>query len=382
MSNASRRARLSIVERLTQRPQDYSFLQCVRLLERAAVFAHREKTSRVEGSLDDNDHTHAHANLPVARFSPPQSEVLRFFSMHDLNFPSSEVERIEACPERSGQWKVWVNIIGLAGAMGVLPRHYTELILKRTKLKDHTMAHFISLFEHRTTSLFFQASVKYRLPIEYERAQLYRTQNGKPSAHTQALLSLLGLGSDALQQRQALRDETLIYYSGLLTQQVKTPLGLKQIIQDYFGVPVSIDSFVGHWQTLIEDVRTRLPSKANRSGQNICLGRSAMLGRRGWFAQGKCRIKIGPLDREQFDMFAPGSSALKALNALTRSYLGITQDFDFIIEVCRADVPEKVVLSRGKPPMLAWNAWLSGKPSTNNKQDELLSIVVSSKKQH
>lgn len=380
MSNASRRTRLSVVEQLRQRPQDYSFMQSVRLLERAAVFVHNEKASLTEAAIDD--HNHAQANLPVARFSPPQSEVLRFFNTHDLNFPGSEVERIEACPERSGQWRVWVNIIGLAGAMGVLPRHYTELILKRAKLKDHTMAHFINLFEHRTTALFFQASVKYRLPIEYERAQLYRTQNGKPCAHTQALLSLLGLGSEALQQRQALRDETLIYYSGLLTQQVKTPLGLKQIIQDYFGVPVNIDSFVGHWQTLIEDVRTRLPSKMNRIGQNVCLGRSAMLGRRGWFAQGKCRITIGPVNREQFNMFAPGSGALKALNALTRSYLGITQDFDFTIEVSRADVPEKVVLSRKKPPMLAWNAWLSGKPSTNNKQDELLSIVVSSKKQH
>ena len=41
------------------------------------------------------------------------------------------------------------------------------------------------------------------------------------------------------------------------------------------------------WQDLIDDVRTMLPSKIHPSGRNNCLGRSVMLGHKGWFAQGK-----------------------------------------------------------------------------------------------
>lgn len=372
MPTSSRRTRISVIECLVANPQDFSFTQVVRLLERAALYDSDGKIRTLKSSQ---------TGQPVARFAPPMKEVIRFSTTQSLKFPESEIESVHLDTENENkQWQVIVSFIGLTGAMGVMPFHYSEMILKRLKLKDPSLDEFLKLFIHRTTSLFFQASNKYRLPIEYERSKLHQNTNKNTSAHTQLLLSILGLGTGELRNRQSMRDETLIYYGGLLTQQTKTPSGLCQIIESYFGVPAEVEGFIGQWQELIDDVRTRLPWKTNKKGQNVCLGRSSMLGKKGWFAQGKSRVKIGPLNKAQYDTFAPGTGALKSLNEIVTTYLGLEQDFDFVIEVNRDQVPSKIALTKDNPPTLAWNSWLSGKPKTNTDKDDLLEIKVSSKR--
>ncbi len=367
MPPSIRRTRPSVIERLIAQPQDFSFVQAVRLLERASVF---------ENQMDAT-----HADHPVAKFSPPSKEAMRFANNSSLGFPSTEISRISHELQGSNKrWKLAINFLGLTGAMGVMPFHYTEMMLQRLKEKDTAFAEFLNFFNHRTTSLFFQASAKYRLPLEYERSKLHQANKTKVCTHTQALLSFLGMGTESLQNRQTLRDESLIYFSGLFTQGIKTPSAIEQMVNHFFGVPVRLEGFIGQWQELIDDVRTRLPSKRNPKGQNACLGRNAMLGKKGWFAQGKSRVKIGPLDKTQFKKFAPGTGALKALNEMVGTYMGSETDFDFVIEVKRDDVPNKVRLDKNKPPQLSWNAWLSGRPKTNTLKDELLDITVTSKK--
>ncbi len=380
MPTSSRRTSTSIIERLAANPEDFSFVQAVRLLERAAAFSGKLSASNIK-QLSENplSSSHISSNHPIARFSPPSREVVRISSDHRLGFPNTEVQSVSKA-DKQQQWSMAVNFIGLTGSMGVMPFHYSELILQRLKQKDDSLAEFLDLFNHRTTSLFFQASAKYHLPLEYERSKLHQANKTKDCTHTQALLSLLGLGTESLRNRQSLRDESLIYFSGLYTQQVKTSTGLEQMIEHYFGVPAKLEGFMGQWQELIDDVRTRLPWRGNKKGQNACLGKSAMLGRKGWFAQGKTRIKIGPLNKDQFQKFAPGTGALRALNEMVESYMNTDNDFDFMIEVDRADVPNKISLDKTSPPTLAWNAWLSGKPKTNTDKDEKLDILVSSKK--
>lgn len=370
MPTSIRRTRTSIIERLVANPEDFSFIQAVRLLERSAVFFAKQKQ---QGEIKSS------ADHPVARFSPPSREIIRFTSDSTLSYPSSEISRV-TFNEKHQQWTLKVNFLGLTGSMGVMPFHYTELILQRLKLKDRALLEFLNLFNHRTISLFFQASAKYRLPLEYERSKLHQTNKTKNCTHTQALLSLLGLGSQSLQNRQTFKDESLIFFSGLFTQQIKTATGLEQMVSHYFDVPVKLEGFIGQWQELIDDVKTRLPWKGNRKGQNSRLGKTAMLGSKGWFAQGKSRVKVGPLNKEQFNRFAPGSGALGALSEMVSHYMGMENDFDILIEVNRSDVPDKINLHKDRPPTLAWDTWLSGKPKTNTDKDDLLEIVVSSKK--
>ena len=366
MSTKGWRKNTSITRKVTEAPYDFQFLQAVRLLERSTLFEKESSQSNI-------------ASNPVANFTPPSSESLRFKTNQSLAFPSSEIHSVQRVERNSGnaQWEMVVNLMGLTGSMGVLPFHYTELILKRQKLKDDSMEEFFDLFNHRTLSLFFQASVKYNLPYSYERNRLHNSVKKGNEPQTRALLSLIGMGTEGLNNRLYTSDESLIYYSGLLTQKVRTSTGLKQILRSHFNIPVEIDQFVGQWQELIDDVRTRLPDFENPTGRNVCLGRSAMLGKKGWFAQGKIHIILGPLNKKQLKTFAPDTQALKALNELVRMYVGMENDYEFIIRIKKSDVPEKIQLGKKEPAIIGWNTWLSNKPLGHEDKSKTVDITVS-----
>lgn len=370
MSTKGWRKNTSITRKLKEAPYDYQFLQAVRLLERSAVFEKEFNKETAKSTIASN---------PVAKFAPPGSETLRFRTSQSLAFPSSEIDSIKRIDKNSAatQWQMVVNLMGLTGSMGVLPFHYTELILKRQKQKDETMEHFFDLFNHRILSLFFQASVKYHLPLQYERNRLHSTVKKQQEPQTRALLSLIGMGTAGLSNRLYTKDESLIYYSGLFTQKVRTATGLKQILCSHFNIPVEINQFVGQWQNLIDDVRTRLPDINHPTGRNVCLGRSAMLGKKGWFAQGKIHIILGPLNKQQLNKFAPGTYALKALNELVRMYVGMENDYEFIIRIRKNDIPEKIQLSKQSPSIIGWNTWLSTKPADIADKNKTLDISVS-----
>ncbi len=368
MSTTSWQKNTSVTQHLTANAPAYSFIQTVRLLERSCFYESQQQSD-------------SRKIMPIARFVPPDTEAIRFHSNQKLEFFSSEIasispEKKQQTQAHTGQWHVLVNLMGLTGATGVLPYHYTEMILQRLKIKDKSLLKFFDLFNHRTISLFYQASVKYRLPIEYERKRIATKPLQEKDSHTKALLSLIGLGTKHLNNRLYTDDESLLFYSGLLSQNIKTSSGLKQILQRHFSIPVKIKEFVGQWQPLIDDVRTRLTSKAQPKGQNASLSRTAILGQKGWYAQGKIRIILGPLDKDQQQRFAPGTPALKALNEIVRLYAGMECNYDFIIRVKRSDIPDKVELSKKSPPIVGWNTWLP-KSGGQNMESKTVDIVVS-----
>ena len=364
----------SITQGLLKRAHQFGFFQAVRLLERASAYATRQN-QQLGVKV---------ANNPVALFTPPDSEVIRFKSFQALKFPPSEIYSIEPIHNSTGreQWELLVNFIGLSGAMGVLPFHYTETILQRLKLKDESMMHFFDLFNHRTVSLFYQAGTKYNLPIEFERKRLNPPAVEKHDAATHALLSLTGFGTNHLLDRLHNHSESIIGFSGLFNKQIRTANGLQLILQHQFKISVEIKEFVGQWQELIDDVRTRLPSKKQPKGQNSCLGRSVMLGHKGWFAQGKIRVILGPLNKEQLRRFAPGTSALRSLNELVRLYVGMEIEYDYIIRAKRSDLPDRIELTKKNPPIIGWNTWLSNKPQSNTVKKDTMDIVVSANRFH
>lgn len=367
MSTKGWRKNTSITRKLIESPFEYQLLQAVRLLERSAVFEKEQTQSGI-------------ATNPVSGFTPPTTESIRLTGSTSLAFPSSQVFKIERSDKPIGntQWHLSTNVMGLTGAMGVLPYHYTELILKRLKEKDETIKMFFDLFNHRTISLFYQASVKYRLPIQYERHRLYSATMQKKQPHTQSLLSLIGMGTEGLSERLFTKDESLIYYSGLFTQKVRSSTGLKQILRSHFCIPVEIDQFIGQWQELVDDVRTKLPDIAQPMGRNCCLGRSAMLGKRGWYAQGKIRIILGPLNKEQLKNFAPGTNALKALHELARLYVGLENDYEIILRINEQDLPGNLKLSSRNPPIVGWNTRMPSKTAHIGNNRKTIDLTVSS----
>lgn len=367
MSTAIRRKSSAVVELLLQSPELVPFFQAVRLLERSAILHNRSPAA-----VPMNDR-------PVGQFTPPATEVLRFSTHLSLGFPGSEIIRIERQPvDNSGsRWHVTISFMGLTGSTGVLPFHYTEILFQRLKLRDESLRDFLDLFNHRIVSLFYQAGVKYRLPVAYERHQLLQQRRERLDAHTHAILSLLGLGTDHLLDQLNIHHETLVFFAGQLSQRTRPVSGLRQLLTYYFDVPVEIEEFIGEWHDLIDDVRSRLPYPGNPLGQNACLGRSAILGSKGWFAQGKIRVHIGPLNAEQFQRFAPGTTTLRRLNEIVKMYTGSELDAEYVLRVARQHIPNRIQLRQAAPPTIGWDTWLASDTS-EGENDETLDIRVSS----
>jgi type VI secretion system protein ImpH len=367
MSTASRRKNTSVVKKLAQTPGDFSFNQAVRLLERST--AHR--VTQAEKAT----------NNPVGKFMPPQSEFVRFSTPQSFSFPASDIHTVKAGIKdaKINQWEMQVNFIGLTGSSGALPYHYTETILQRIKNKDRSMERFFNQFNHRSTSLFYQAATKYNFPVQYERSKLKKSKAAEADQFTRTMLSLLGLGTENLAKRLHTSDESLLFYAGLFTQKLRTSTGLKQIIRHHFGIHTEIRQFVGQWQELIDDVRTRLPG-INVAGQNTQLGRNVMLGKQGWFSQGKIKIILGPLSKSEFYRFAPGTSTLKALDEIVRLYLDMEHDYEFVMQIRKSEIPGRITLSSQSPSIIGWNTWLSSNQDDFNENNETVEIPVTSRR--
>ena len=138
---------------------------------------------------------------PVGGFSSPEDEAVRFRVNQRLGFPASEIQSLGV--DGDGQPEMMVNFMGITGPQGVLPYAYSELILERARAKDHSLAAFLDIFNHRAISLFYRA---------WQRANFTSTYSaGDRDLFTRYLLDLTGLGTTGLRERQEIADEAFLH---------------------------------------------------------------------------------------------------------------------------------------------------------------------------
>ena len=310
---------------------------------------------------------------PVGRDANPSQEVVRFRSHLSLSFPPSAIHDIERRDNWEEPAQMTVAFMGLTGLLGVLPRHYTELLLERVRRKDQTLRDFLDLFNHRLISLFYRAWEKYRFPIAYEQAMAKQEgyDHDRFSLH---LFDLIGLGTEGLRERLEVEDEGLLFYAGLLTQRPHSASALAGLLQDYFEIPVQVTQFVGQWLTLSKANCSRL---GLREGNNA-LGVSAVAGSRVWDQQGKFRVQLGPLTYNEFCRFLSSGDAFERLVRLIRFYAGQQWDFDVQLILKAAEVPFCRLGETGEQaPRLGWSTWLKSKEFCRDAEDVILAGKLS-----
>jgi type VI secretion system protein ImpH len=319
-------------------PERFEFFQAVRLLER--MFPER---------------------AAVGRDNLPSKEVVRFRSRPTIEFPASEVHEIrEVQEEFSDEQKLemFINFMGMVGAIGALPTHYTELVIERARYRDRALWEFIDIFTHRSVSLFFRAWEKYRFPVSYERGE---------DDFTEYLFDILGLGTRGLRGRLSVPDESLIPYAGLISNKPQSVASIEQTLSDYFGVPVKVEQFFGQWLALDKESITQLGKENSR------LGVSTVVGTRVFDNQSKIRLRIGAVGYEKFKGFLPNGSAYPALCSMVRFLVGQEFDFDLQLVLKAREVPSCILTTRAKRrPQLGWTSYLKTKPFKRN--DEQLTL--------
>jgi type VI secretion system protein ImpH len=301
------------------------------------------------------------ARQVVGRFTRPAEEVVHFGANPNVSFPPSQLHSLEM-PE-DGPAFLRVNFMGLTGPMGVLPLAYSELVLERLRARDRAMRDFFDIFNHRMISLFCQAWEKYRFSIPYERRERDR--------FSYRVLALLGLATPGLQERQEVPDESLLFYSGLLSLHTHSAAGLRQLLSDYFGVPVEIEQFVGAWYPVDRESQYSL-GESHRDEEKLGFG--CVVGDEVWDQQSRVRIRMGPLTLEQYADFLPGGSAWRHVKALTGFFAGNEFDMELQLVLRRQEVPPCELLPLETAPRLGWTSWVKNAPFTRDPGETILEL--------
>jgi type VI secretion system protein ImpH len=317
---------------------------------------------------------------PVGHDFPPDREIVRFRAHPSLSFPASPIAQLDQPsprgPDREASIppEMVVTFLGLTGPAGVLPQHYTELLLHRLRAKDPSLRDFLDLFNHRLVSLFFRAWEKYRLPFAYERA--HADEGPEPDLVTQGLYGLVGLGTGGLRGRLDVDDEAFLHYAGHFAHAPRSASALEALLEDHFEVPVRVEQFQGQWLYLDPDDHALLPGPGLPRGRNNVVASNLVIGDRVWDAQSKFRLRLGPLDYQRFRSLMPNGDALQPLAQMTRTYVGPGFDFDVQPVLKPEAVPCCCLIpdEGGDGPFLSWNTWIRGEPFTREADDTVFHV--------
>ncbi|MCU0635492.1 MAG: type VI secretion system baseplate subunit TssG [Gemmatimonadaceae bacterium] len=338
---------------LAESPQSVRFVQLMRLLERLAP----ERTR-------------------IGEHGDPSREAARLSVRPTIAFPASEVQELTAADDPSHRPVVAINFMGLVGPLGELPRVYTQLAADRLRARDATLVDFLDLFHHRLASLHYRAWAKYR-PLDREPPRTPDEQGVVPPpvdrvAHH--LLDLVGLGTRGLQGRLEVDDDAAAYCAGLLAPVQRSAIGLEQLLEEHFAVPVEVVQFVGGWFPLAAPTRTALGEERGGATQ---LGQGAVAGDEVWDQQSRVCIRLGPLTRAQFERFLPTGDQYRALDALVRFYTDDRFELDLQLVLAKADVPPCVLGDPDALP-LTWGTWLASAHAPRDRDDTVLPLTARS----
>lgn len=338
-----------LAEALYADSSSFDFFQAVRLLERGA------------------EDTSAAASLPVGYDADPNREVVRFWALASLAFPASSIGKLEHSAQ--GPSRLQTTFFGLVGPQGVLPQHYTTLLIQRLRERDTSLRDFLDLFHHRLVSLFYRAWEKHRHYVGYERRR--RTARGGEDPLTTALLSAVGLGTEGLTRRLRIDDQAIVFYAGHFAHQPRSASALESVLADYFGVPLAVEQFQGRWLYLADDDCSRMPSGALWSGRHCRLGQDLIVGQRVWDVQSKFRLRIGPVGYAEFASLMPSGGRLLPLCQLTRLYAGAEWEFDVQVVLRRDETPG---CQLGDRSYLGWNTWVRSLPPTRDATEAVFRL--------
>ena len=306
------RGKTNIISKLIAQPQDFDFFQAVRILKRYLLFTQQQKK-------------------------------LSFKNSSGSAFPATDIIKISS-------FELLVSFMGLTGQNGILPEHYSELLLERLNQKDTTLMDFLDIFHDRILHLFYDTWKLDKYYIAFEKL------NNKAILYDQTLRFINAASGQpkVASDKGLLSEDVWLFYAGLLNFQSRPAETLKLILQDYFLLPIAISNYASEWIKIADKERTRL---AKYPTAHSGLGIDAVVGKRIWHIQNRFAIQIGPINYQQFKRLLPNGGMLKALRALVQRFAGMEFDFSIAL-ILRGSLAPKCILSSKRSMRLGWNSWL------------------------
>lgn len=354
-----------VIHRLFDRPAQYQFRQALRILL---------LWLRSQGVSYDDAFKH----------------VLRFQNSVSLGFPASEIEALRAelneaadpaeyqdalsagdfaallraaapsaKPERIALTPAF---IGLLGASGSLPFHYSERIAaQQLQTKDESARAFLDLLSNRMVGLFFETWGKYRLEANIDthgvdplRGMLTQLGGfkGKGAHH-----HFFGGGDDG-------GDDVEAYFAAAFRTRPVSAHAVADALTDHFGVPVELEQFVGCWDVLDLNQQTLM------GHAGAALGYGATLGKRIWRCDLRIRLNIGPLDAAQRDRCLPGGAIAAGMKRMLQRFGMSNLDCEVrLLLKAECIYPATLTANKPLPDRLGWGSFLTTIPGIPKNAD-------------
>jgi len=317
----------------------FEFFQAVRLLQQADT-----------------------SKTPVGTGDDPAREAVRFRSDCSFRFPTADLDSVSRAESPADAARMLVNFMGVASqnSFGSLPYFYTELATSGARGEVPVWREFLDLFNHRLISLFYRAWQKHRFPVAFESAGASGL-----GLFENALLSLLGMGTPALQGRLPFNDLTLVSLAAHLRRKGAPAAVVSDLVSRYFDIPVSVSPITTSFHYIEESERSRLGRTAHQLGATLTLGTKVRV------TQSSVRLRLGPLTWDQYQEYLPGGAGHAALLALLELAVGPEYDFEFVMVLAAQAVPKLRLGVAGEEQRcrLGWSSWLCTEPLVSDPAD-------------
>lgn len=218
----------------------------------------------------------------------PDHELVRFKTSQHMGFAGQDIADATFSRNDDGlmQATMAINTLGLTGARGALPSHYTEWVLQQLKARAPELRDFLDIFNHRILSLLYRSWEKTQPSVQQERQQ--------QDIFTTILQTLSG-STEHWQQM----------YSGAQQRSACSATTLCHALEDMTGIKAQLTPLQGGWKPVAASEQTQLPSRRKKRGQYARLG-EAMLGSKAWLADLGTIITFFPETSQQVASLLPG----------------------------------------------------------------------------
>ncbi|MES2075492.1 MAG: type VI secretion system baseplate subunit TssG [Pseudomonadota bacterium] len=308
------RANASVIDQLLAEPHRFEFFQALRLIDMCLTQADTER-------------------------GPSLSDLVRVRNRLSLAFPASEIEALSVEVEDGGadavallqalqegspaRIDVTPAFMGLLGGNGALPLHYSERIAAHEqKQGDEGARDFLDMFTQPALSMFYQAWTKHRPECLAERRGA--------DAFLSMLLALAGANAPAA--NELINEETFGCYAAQARSRNVSSAVMAGVLAEYFCVPFEVEQLLDDWDALPPENQARL------GVGNVSLGDGFLLGERIYRCDTRVGLRIGPLDRDELELFLPGRSSAQCLERMLGMYCGVGLIFEVHLILRRQDV--------------------------------------------
>jgi type VI secretion system protein ImpH len=320
-----------VIDRLLSEPYRFEFFQAVRLLE-----TWLRQNGVAQGDV--------------------LADWLRFGNRLSLAFPASDIEAltpvgvgaIESGAElqealRAGRiehLRITPAFMGLLGSSGVLPLHYTQRIAAHEQeQRDAAPRAFFDMLSTQSLGFFYQAWAHHRPECMVDA--------GGGDGFLPLLRAIAGHGAHATTgvgepEDSAIADEVLAFHAAQFSRRAVPACTIAGTLSEYFEVPFELGQLIGCWEDL------PAADQAQVDVANVELASGVLLGGRIYRRDTRARLRIGPLDREQFESFLPGAAAARALEQMLGLFCGAGISFEVRLILDRSEVRGAKLASNGR----------------------------------